>query len=204
MSHPRHRNGRTGNAESPLTGVQRGTPMETMAAQDDDAPERAAGPGPGHLYRRLRADQRPRRLRRDLHRFARGEQPYVGRGRRRQGSANAMELTAATHGLRGAPKGVRVVLISDSRYLIDNAEGALAEWALASFRDRHGTPVELATLWRDPHRGPSACSASAGAGPPGRASDAGAIAPSTARSTPRARAAVPAWWGDWSAIWSGI
>ncbi len=60
---------------------------------------------------------------------------------------NIMEMTAAIEGLRRAPPGATVQLVTDSRYLADGATRWLAGWKRKGWRKADGKPVLNRKLW---------------------------------------------------------
>lgn len=77
---------------------------------------------------------------------------------------NMMELQAPILALREARRlGLsadkdKVVICTDSRYVVDNYKRALFEWPCNGWRSRVGRPIENADLWKDLTREIKSCS----------------------------------------------
>ena len=71
---------------------------------------------------------------------------------------NRMEMTAAIRGLKALKRPCRVVLSTDSRYVIDGLTKWLAGWQRNGWRTASKQPVKNADLWQEliaaaaPHR----------------------------------------------------
>jgi ribonuclease HI len=73
----------------------------------------------------------------------------------KQATNNEMELSAAIAALRLAEahrqiEAVRrVVIFTDSRYVVDNVSRALFQWSSHRWLNSHGRPIENADLWKE-------------------------------------------------------
>ncbi len=63
---------------------------------------------------------------------------------------NIMEMTAALEGMRALPAGSAVVVVTDSRYLLDGMTSWMAGWKQRGWKTAGGAPVKNKQLWRDP------------------------------------------------------
>lgn len=71
-------------------------------------------------------------------------------GGERETTNNRMELKAAIEGLKSLKEPCRVVLTSDSRYLVDAvSRGWLGAWRASGWKKADGSPVRNADLWRE-------------------------------------------------------
>lgn len=68
----------------------------------------------------------------------------------RQTTNNRMELRGAISALKVLPAACPVILISDSRYVIDGASHWMSGWARKGWR-RNGEPIPNADHWRELH-----------------------------------------------------
>ncbi len=66
-----------------------------------------------------------------------------------QTTNNIMELTAALEGMRALPAGSAVVVVTDSRYLLDGMTSWMAGWKKRGWRTAAGDPVKNKQLWLD-------------------------------------------------------
>ena len=64
-------------------------------------------------------------------------------------TVSEMELVAAIEALRSLPPGVRVVLHSDSQYLIYGMSGFVMKWERAGWRNRRGGEIQHRRLWAE-------------------------------------------------------
>lgn len=62
---------------------------------------------------------------------------------------NIMEMTAALEGLRALPEGSAVVVVTDSRYLLDGMTSWMAGWKQRGWKTAGGQPVKNKQLWLD-------------------------------------------------------
>jgi ribonuclease HI len=78
-----------------------------------------------------------------------------GKDRRELSGANPwttiseMEILAAVEALRSIPLGQRVLLCSDSRYLIDGMSYLARRWRDYGWRNSRGAPIQHRDLWLD-------------------------------------------------------
>jgi len=66
-----------------------------------------------------------------------------------QTTNNVMEMTAALEGMRALPPGSAVVVVTDSRYLLDGMTSWMAGWKQRGWRTAGGDPVKNRQLWVD-------------------------------------------------------
>ena len=66
-----------------------------------------------------------------------------------QTTNNIMEMTAALEGMRALPEGSSVVLVTDSRYLLDGMTSWMAGWKQRGWKTAGGDPVKNKQLWLD-------------------------------------------------------
>lgn len=64
-----------------------------------------------------------------------------------QTTNNIMEMTAALEGMRALPAGSAVVVVTDSRYLLDGMTSWMAGWKKRGWRTAGGDPVKNKQLW---------------------------------------------------------
>jgi ribonuclease HI len=62
---------------------------------------------------------------------------------------NIMEMTAALEGMRALPDGSSVVVVTDSRYLLDGMTSWMAGWKKRGWKTAGGDPVKNKQLWLD-------------------------------------------------------
>jgi ribonuclease HI len=60
-----------------------------------------------------------------------------------------MEMTAALEGMRALPDGSSVVVVTDSRYLLDGMTSWMAGWKKRGWKTAGGDPVKNKQLWLD-------------------------------------------------------
>jgi ribonuclease HI len=76
-----------------------------------------------------------------------------GKERRELSGANPwttiseMEIVAAVEALRAIPRGQRVLLRSDSRYLIDGMRFLAQRWQAYGWKNSRGVPIQHRELW---------------------------------------------------------
>ncbi len=66
-----------------------------------------------------------------------------------QTTNNVMEMTAALEGMRALPAESAVVVVTDSRYLLDGMTSWMAGWKKRGWRTAGGDPVKNKQLWLD-------------------------------------------------------
>ena len=66
-----------------------------------------------------------------------------------QTTNNIMELTAALEGIRLTPTGSRIVLTTDSQYLINGINDWIVNWKKNSWRKKDANPVLNRELWQE-------------------------------------------------------
>jgi ribonuclease HI len=66
-----------------------------------------------------------------------------------QTTNNIMEMTAALEGMRALPAGSAVVVVTDSRYLLDGMTSWMAGWKKRGWKTAGGDPVKNKQLWLD-------------------------------------------------------
>ena len=64
-----------------------------------------------------------------------------------QTTNNIMEMTAALEGMRALPDGSSVVVVTDSRYLLDGMTSWMGGWKQRGWRTAGGGPVKNKQLW---------------------------------------------------------
>ncbi len=60
---------------------------------------------------------------------------------------NVMEMTAALEGMRALPAGSSVLVVTDSRYLLDGITSWIAGWKKRGWKTAGGDPVKNKELW---------------------------------------------------------
>ena len=66
-----------------------------------------------------------------------------------QTTNNIMEMTAALEGMRALPADSAVVVVTDSRYLLDGITSWMAGWKRRGWKTAGGDPVKNKQLWID-------------------------------------------------------
>ena len=66
-----------------------------------------------------------------------------------QTTNNIMEMTAALEGMRALPDGAAIVVVTDSRYLLDGMTSWMAGWKRKGWKTAGGQPVKNKQLWLD-------------------------------------------------------
>lgn len=64
-------------------------------------------------------------------------------------TVSEMEIVAAIESLRAIPCGQRVLLCSDSRYLIDGMRYLVRRWCDSGWKNSRGEPIQHRPLWFD-------------------------------------------------------
>ena len=62
---------------------------------------------------------------------------------------NIMELTAALEAMRLTPKGSRIILTTDSQYLINGISDWIVNWKKNNWKKKDGKPVLNRELWQE-------------------------------------------------------
>jgi ribonuclease HI len=70
----------------------------------------------------------------------------------KSGTSNIAELTAAIESLRLVPAGAKVVLHSDSEYVIKGLGEWFSGWIRRGWKTASGTPVQNQKLWETLHK----------------------------------------------------
>ena len=78
-----------------------------------------------------------------------GQQLQERSGGSPQTTNNIMEMTAALEGMRALPDGSAVVVVTDSRYLLDGMTSWMAGWKKRGWKTAGGDPVKNKQLWLD-------------------------------------------------------